>query len=102
MMFCCVVFKNALLEAGRKGISILCRNDNRIRCFYLQARACDIDEEEKMKNLPRDCDIPKLRIVEQTGIQFCPFCGTKLDLIIAENQGEFDELAKAHERSLLK
>ena len=101
MRFCCVVFKNAVLDAGNKGISVLCRNDEQSRCFYLQGRACDAFEEAKLKNLPKNIDIPKLRIVEQTGIQFCPFCGMKLDIIITENEAAFDELAKAHYSFLL-
>jgi len=101
MIACCAPFQTAMLDAGKKGIAVLCKNEQGIRCFCLQARACDADEEDRMKNMPDNRAIPKLRIVTQATIQFCPFCGTRLDDLIGRGEREFDERAEEQRRLLL-
>ena len=101
MMYCCDVLKGWISGAGEKGISVLARSEDEIRSFYLQARACDKDKEDLLKNIPKDCQIPRLGIVMQMGIQYCPFCGTLLKSLIGLHEEEFDALAKAHESLLL-
>lgn len=101
-MFCCHTLENSVMEAGKRGIAVLARNQDGRRAFYLQSRACDSDEEDMMKNIPRDCKIPRLCTAVQVGIPFCPFCGARLENTIAENEDQFDILAKAHEEFLVR
>jgi hypothetical protein len=102
-MFCCSVFHTYVQAAGKKGISIVAHCQEGFRFYCLQARVCDYEDEGKMKNIPWDENIPRfLRLVEQAGVQFCPFCGVKLENIISQHLGDFDNLAKTHEQLLLK
>jgi hypothetical protein len=103
MMYCCSVFEESLQNAGNKGISAVAHYQDGFRFFCLQSRACDHKDESKLKNIPWSEDVPRLyRVVEQIAIKFCPFCGTQFDSLITARQLEFDELAKLHERFLLK
>src|SRR5947209_4604176 len=91
MMFCCRPMDTAIEEAGRKGISVIAHNQDGIRFFCIQGRACDYADEEKLKGLRGRPEIPRfLRVVSQWAIRFCPFCGMKLDSEIMKNLEHFD------------
>lgn len=66
--FCCDIFKGHLDEPGQKGINIMVsKYSEREYGFVLQCRNADYDD-------------PTATVINiaQTGIKFCPWCGTKL------------------------
>ena len=66
--FCCDVFQGYLDEPGQKGINVLVnKHSEREYGFVLQCRNADYND-------------PATTVVSiaQTGIKFCPWCGTNL------------------------
>jgi hypothetical protein len=102
MKVCCDVFNELVADAGNRGYSVVACVRGSYRFFCLQARACPKLDEPKMKNLPKGIDIPNpLTVGMQIGIQYCPFCGTKLANIIAGSLNEFTRLADSNKPLLL-
>ncbi len=100
-MYCCNFLELSIADAGKKGIAVLALSTEYGRAFRLQFRACDMDDEDTLQNIPKDYDLPKLRLVVQTGLRYCPACGTNLQEIIKLHTPEFDALAVAHKRFVL-
>ena len=87
-MFCCDILRDVITGAGQNGISVVVNNLGDGSFFMLQYRQKDISQGAS-------------NVCEQ-GIQFCPWCGTKLQTIIDNHPKEVEELRKQHERLIVK
>ena len=97
MLYCCELFEQYIDNAGLKGTSFLIRQLGEVRGIFLQSRACDAsDEAELVEQLKSGGANKMIRLVDQVGIPFCPFCGKRTSDLIVENSTLFDELVVAH------
>jgi hypothetical protein len=73
MKWCCVGFEGACQAAGERGIAVVVDEGSDGKGeFFLQARAFDLGTEPHLNlNVPMSLAI-------QTGLQFCPWCGVRL------------------------
>ncbi|QQE11162.1 hypothetical protein JD969_16925 [Planctomycetota bacterium] len=94
---CCDAFQWMIDSAGHSGFSIIVAGDISDVVFYLQARAYDENQENKLDNIPRTVDPPKPFCLKmQNVIQYCPFCGTSLKKIASNNSSKMELLIKLH------
>jgi len=84
--FCCDVFIENILEAGRKGFSIIPYKTELKDsfCFFLQFRSVDYQEGN---------DFSKI-IISQRAITYCPWCGVKLSEIALLKREELEVIAR--------
>ncbi len=82
--FCCDFFTENIMEAGRKGFSIIpCKVDiENSYYFLLQFRSLDYKEES-------DSNV----IISQRAIKYCPWCGTKLSDIVKSHKKGIEQIA---------
>jgi hypothetical protein len=95
-MFCCRTLEGWVQDAGHRGVAFIAQHEENYRGFFIQARACDFPEHEKLSSIPTGVDLPPISIRSELGIQFCPFCGSPLEKVISDNIREFDQLAEQH------
>lgn len=99
MKACCSRFDDFLLEAGKAGYSVIVRRLGDRIGFFLQSRACDFEQIDKIVNGPRvDASLSPctIRLAAATRIRYCPYCGRELSQVI-ESWGEHaNELASRH------
>ena len=94
-MFCCNTLFNLTKEMGRPGLSVIGVELDDVSYFALQARICDAADEEKLKTIPPDLDLPRsLKIASEIAIKFCPFCGASLEKAAMNNRQEFEKLVE--------
>jgi hypothetical protein len=70
--WCCVGFEAAYQAAGERSIAVIVDEDQGEPEFFLQSRAVDAGDEQKI-----DAVVP-ISLVIENGIQFCPWCGRSL------------------------
>src|SRR5881296_2511735 len=94
MALCCDRLQNSLAHAGERGIATLVSRRPEYFVFYLQSRAVAFGDQSKLR-----VSSPEVRVnLDFTvGIQFCPWCGSKLEELAATAPQEFAELARRHE-----
>jgi hypothetical protein len=95
-MFCCEPFKNLTAEMGKRGHSIILKSQQGFTFFCLQSRGYDFDDSAKIEGKPLGLAV-KVNAASEIGIQYCPFCGTKLADWIAKHPKEADQLARRSE-----
>ena len=97
-MYCCTGFRNLLSCAGERGHAILaCEVSPEHVRLFLQSRGLAFGDEGKWKPVAIDV---KINVSAEIGLQFCPFCGRKLDELIQEDPSFFENLAKEHAKFL--
>jgi hypothetical protein len=97
MKLCCDVFDWLVSSAGKAGLSIILRYVGDKNTFFLQMRICDADQTSKYEQLPRNIGLPRpLRVAEQQGIKYCPFCGAELSRLIESRRDDMEELVEKH------
>jgi hypothetical protein len=73
MRWCCAGFQAACQAAGERSIAVLIDEDDQGNPeFFLQARAFDAGTEPELNVAT------PMSLVIQKGLQFCPWCGTRL------------------------
>jgi hypothetical protein len=73
--WCCLGFQGAYELAGQRGLGIVVCRENALSCvFRLQFRAVEQGAESKI-SVPRGVS---LSYVSEAGLQFCPWCGSRL------------------------
>jgi hypothetical protein len=97
-MFCCAGLENAVKRAGERGIAIILeKQGDRVR-FLIQSRGVAKVDEEKLaefcKSKP-ELDL-WINISAETGLKFCPWCGTRLQDVIDSHQKEYVRLSEQH------
>lgn len=73
MKWCCAGFEAAYRAGGERSIAVLVDEDLGGHAqFFLQARAFDVGTEPDLNlNVP-------MSLALQTGLQYCPWCGVRL------------------------
>jgi hypothetical protein len=87
-MFCCDIYRDMATDAGKNGFSVVVNNLGEGYFFMLQCREKDITQGPSST-----CE---------QGIQFCPWCGTKLQSIIDKHPKEIEELRQQHDKLIIK
>jgi hypothetical protein len=97
-MYCCTGFRNLLSCVGERGHAVIaCEvSPGQVR-FLLQSRGLAFGDEKKWKPVPIDV---KINVSAEIGLQFCPFCGRKLEELVHESPEFFNNLAKEHAKFL--
>lgn len=98
MKMCCSGFQNLIDQAGSSGLSVIVvlRGEN-IK-FRIQSRGCKWNDVKQLHFLSEFVRDGKVNIVEQTGLLYCPFCGTKLEKLVTKNRDILEKLAIEHEK----
>lgn len=96
-MYCCTRLNELIHNAGSRGIAILVRNLSGVLSFVLQSRGIDIEDEDRTGRISGDV---KINLSCEIGIVYCPFCGTRLQDLIAREPEFFAKLAESHSRFL--
>jgi len=101
-MFCCDGMKSLIANAGQRGISVLVYNTSSGFRFNIQGRAISKEDENRLAQHPTPNPTPltsdgHLTISANCGLNYCPFCGTKLQKLITRSTvGRFQALAEQH------
>ena len=96
-IFCCIGFQHLVTAAGQRGIAALVAKSTAGISFRLQARGIAFEDEEKLGPMPGSPDI-KIHISSESGLQYCPICGQRLDDLVTMNPKAFAELAEEHQK----
>lgn len=103
MKTCCDALNWLISYAGKAGLSVVVRKLGDAPAFAIQARACHADQEGRFAHLPKGVELPQpLRIAVQTGIKYCPFCGTRLADLLDDRSVEVSRLIEAHRQLVLE
>ena len=101
-MYCCDGFRNLIDNAGQRGMAALVHRTSDGFRFYFQSRAVSkADDLVLSKNptpwaFPAQID-PNITLAATITLNYCPFCGTKLQSLIRRpTKGAFEELARRH------
>lgn len=98
--FCCRGLQNLFEERGRRGLSLLIKQDGPKYFCVLQSNAAAVDDVRKVDRegirLPVDMT---LRL--QRAISHCPFCGTDLREWLVANRGAAEKGAQLSQVYLL-
>ena len=101
-MVCCVGLKNLIGNAGQRGMSVLVYETPRGFRFNLQSRAISREAELHLTRVPAPLPIEghnNMTISVNVGLNYCPFCGTKLQsLVSSSTKKHFEALAEEHKK----
>ncbi len=92
-IFCCPGFQHRIGDAGNRGVAVLVRKTPEGIRFLLQSRGIAFDDESKIHPMPVEINI---NVSCEIGLQFCPFCGRRLQELIKAAPKAFDDLAEKH------
>ena len=96
-IFCCPGFQHRITDAGQRGIAVIViRTSDGIR-FRLQSRGIAFEDERKIRPVPDSPEI-KINIAEECGLQYCPFCGRRLQELVEASPRPFEELVEKHKK----
>jgi len=100
-MFCCRGLEILADNAGSRGISLLVYYANDEFIFNIQARAVSYNLGFKHADIP--IALPggeeNISVSSNIGLNYCPFCGTRLQsLINLSTRKDFEALAKKHRK----
>ena len=79
--------KSLIQDMGKRGLSCVLKSEMRMEFFCLQSRGCDKENAELLMQEMRG-KLPKINLVSQIGIKFCPFCGLRLEDWLFANRKE--------------
>jgi hypothetical protein len=90
--FCCPGLENAVRRAGERGIAIVLEKQG-VQSRGV-AKADEIRLQELCKTKP-ELDL-WINVSAETGLKYCPWCGTLLQDIIESNEDCFKAIAEKH------
>ena len=94
-MFCCPGFQNSIQAAGQRGLAILVHKTSSGGMFLFQSRGIALEDVGKIRPNPSAPDM-KINVSSETGLQYCPWCGRRLQELIEASPEAFEELAREH------
>ena len=63
--------------------------------FFIQSRGIAFEDVGKIRPIPIDI---KINVASDVGMQYCPFCGRKLQELVIASPEFFDDLAENHKK----
>lgn len=93
--FCCPGFQHRVADAGQRGVAVLVVNTPEGISFRLQSRGIAFEDEKKIGPMPGAPDM-KINVSCEVGLQYCPFCGRRLQDLVKASPKAFEELADKH------
>jgi hypothetical protein len=91
IQFCCNRFKELIDRAGQRGSAIVvARNGQNPLKFRLQSRGVAHENEVDATRISTQIII---NISAQQAIEYCPYCGTRLQELLDATPVEYEELA---------
>jgi hypothetical protein len=91
-MFCCFGLQNVVKEAGNRGFAVLALKMRNGITFLLQSRGiAHADQGRVAPGFP-----VTINISSETGLRFCPWCGTRLQDLVEASPACFEQLAEKH------
>jgi hypothetical protein len=95
---CCLEFQKLVDNAGNRGLSILVTGTPMGILCVLQSRGVAFSDH--IAGIGWRDGIPKMsvNISSDVGIQYCPFCGCKIDTLVIDSPDVFFDLAQEHRR----
>jgi len=93
--FCCAGFQHRIEAAGKRGIAILVHKTAGGILFLLQSRGIAIEDGSKLAPMPGAPDM-KINISFDIGLQYCPWCGRRLQELAEASPRVFDDLSEKH------
>ena len=98
--YCCEGLRNSVAHAGNSGLAVILISDtDGVLRFRFQSRGCDHAAIEQMRSFvdslpaPLRHNAPRVNIVAETGLQYCPWCGKRLAELIEHDRDAFRALA---------
>jgi len=94
MQFCCRRFEEKIDRAGQRGFAIVVSRDgqNPLK-FRLQSRGVAHGDETKVKKISTQIIV---NIWTQQAIEYCPYCGRRLQELLDAAPADYEALAKKH------
>ena len=84
-----------LAGAGDQGLAALVKASGTRFVLVLQARGIGFGHEHLVAADPSPRD-RIWKVSESRGMRFCPFCGERIERVVARSPGRFEELARDH------
>ncbi len=94
-MFCCPGFQNGIEAAGQRGMAILVHKTSTGINFLLQSRGIAFDDVKRIRPNPNASDV-KINVSSETGLQYCPWCGRRLQELAQASPEAFEKIAMRH------
>jgi hypothetical protein len=94
-IFCCSGLQHRVEAAGQRGLAVLAHKTSSGIMFLFQSRRIAFHDAEKIRPDPTAPDI-KINVSFETGLQYCPWCGRRLQDLVETSPEAFDELSKKH------
>ena len=99
-IFCCAGFRNAVVTAGERGLSILVEKTPHGFCFLLQSRGIAYPDQVRLKARP-SIELT-VNVACSTGLRFCPWCGSNLASLAAARSDTLEALARDHQKFMAR
>ena len=97
-MYCCPGFEHLIGDAGERGLSaIVVKAPDRFR-FKLQSRGVSFLDRNKLAHEKERQLGVTVNLECETGLQYCPFCGTRLEDLAKQHVEAFQLLADSHRK----
>lgn len=94
-MFCCHGFQNRVEAAGQRGMAIVLHKTSSGMMFLLQSRGIALEDVKSVQLNPFPLDI-KINVSSEIGLQYCPWCGRRIQDLIEASPEAFEALAEKH------
>ena len=93
-MYCCEGFAHRIAAAGSRGLAVLVHNESEGLSFFLQSRGVAFADQSRLRPAAGDLTI---NIAADVGMLYCPWCGRRLEDLIAASPQRFRKLAEQHD-----
>ena len=93
--FCCPGLQNSIQAAGQRGMAIIVVNTLGKTRLLFQSRGIAFDDLGKMRPMPDAPDV-KINVSSEIGLQYCPWCGKRLEKLLNASPEVFAGLAERH------
>jgi hypothetical protein len=81
---------------NERGLSIGALKNKELKMFCLQVRGVDKNDISQLQQYAENVGAPPVKVLieVQHPIKYCPFCGTRLDKLIAKRPDILDEIER--------
>lgn len=94
---CCAPFQGLIDSAGERGLSAIVVPGPKGPQVRIQSRACDHAQQADVR-ATRSTSGGLVNLLTQTGLKYCPHCGTRISKMVKRNREYFDRLVVEHRK----